>query len=278
MLFSQQSTFIDDMSQETAFLGADTLLGKIWTKKRYFDYLISKDNIQLITGKSLHKLVIIDPALSLGRAAAQQDNATDASECDFILRHISEIKSEVTIFVTTCDILAEDADETTPLLTQSDDAYVQNRLQLHTQINRQFGRVLNIYVSDLALADAAHTPLLHSCVNPPAGRAKLPFDPLEQHQLYFAERIFGDAEKCIPLGIAHFIPAVPSLTTEQIIELLAPKLSSRLQALSADERAVAKPRGSRRQSIHSFHWLDPRDGYIISLDDQKELLQFYFLP
>ncbi len=266
------------MSQETAFLGADTLIGKIWTKKRYFDYLISKDNVQLITGKSLHKLVIIDPALSLGRAAAQRDGDADSQECNFILRHISEIRAELTIFVTTCDILAEDADETSPLLTESDDAYVQNRLQLHTQVNRQFGRVLNIYVSDLALADAAHTPLLHCCVNPPAGRAKLSFDPLEQHQLYFAERIFGDAERCIPIGISHFIPAVPPLTTEQIIELLAPKLSSRLRALSAEERIMAKPRGSRRSSIHSFHWLDPRDGYIVSEDDQKELLQFYFLP
>ncbi len=274
----QGSKKIQHMSQETAFLGADTLLGKIWTKRRYFDYLISKDSIRLITGKSLHKLVVIDPALEIGRAAAQADAARDSEECDFILRHIPEIKPELTIFVTTADILAQDADETAPLITESDCPYVQNRLRLHSNINRQFGRVLNVYLSELAIATPEHTPLLACCTNPPAGRTKLPFHPLEHHQFYFHERLYGDVEKCIPLGISHFIPAMPSLCTEDIVELLAPKLLSRLPKISAEERVKSKPHGSRRRSIHSFHWLDPRDGYLVTLDDQKELLKFFFNP
>ena len=36
--------------------------------------------------------------------------------------------------------------------------------------------------------------------------------------------------------------------------------------------------GSRRSSIHSFQWLDPKDGYLVTKEDQIELLKFYFAP
>ena len=38
------------------------------------------------------------------------------------------------------------------------------------------------------------------------------------------------------------------------------------------------PIGSCRKSIHSFQWLDPKDGYLLTREDQIELLKFYFLP
>ncbi len=38
------------------------------------------------------------------------------------------------------------------------------------------------------------------------------------------------------------------------------------------------PIGSCRKSIHSFQWLDPKDGYLLTREDQIGLLKFYFLP
>ena len=35
---------------------------------------------------------------------------------------------------------------------------------------------------------------------------------------------------------------------------------------------------TRRKSIHSFQWLDPKDGYLVTKEDQLELLKFYFAP
>ncbi len=266
------------MSQETAFIGANTVLGKIWTKKRYFDYLISEDNFHLIAGKHLHMTVIVDPALELGPLAAQEQVEVDTKNCELVHRQIMEIKSEITIFVTTCDLLDDCADENSELITESDSVYIQNRLQLHTDINRQFGRVINVYIPELALPSPSHSPLLHCCVQPPKGKGKLPFSPLAQYQFYLPERIIGDVEKCIPIGISHLIPAMPPLTAEDVIKALAPELVGRLAQLTEEEKVTAKPSGSRRSSIHSFHWLDPRDGYLVSLDDQIELLKFYFSP
>ncbi len=266
------------MSQETAFIGANTVLGKIWTKKRYFDYLITEENFHLIIGKSLHMAVIIDPALELGPIAAKQQVEDDTKNCELILRHLADIKPEITVYVTTCDLLDNHADESSELIQETSCPYVQNRLDLHTAVNRQFGRVLNVYIPELALPSPSHSPILHCCIEHPKGKSKLPFEPLAQHQFYLPERIIGDVEKCIPLGISSLIPAMPPLSTQEVISALAPDLASRLTVLSAEEQLITKPTGSCRRSIHSFHWLDPRDGYLVSLEDQIELLKFYFCP
>ena len=52
-----------------------------------------------------------------------------------------------------------------------------------------------------------------------------------------------------------------------------PGLESRLRAPETSD-----PRGSDRKSIHSFQWLDPKDGYLVTKEDQEELLKFYFAP
>ena len=83
----------------------------------------------------------------------------------------------------------------------------------------------------------------------------------------------GDVERCIPLGISSIIPAMPPLTTTEIAEVLAPELLDRLPAYNPED-----PKGSDRKSIHSFQWLDPKDGYLVTKDDQLELLKFYFRP
>ncbi|MBR4311035.1 MAG: hypothetical protein IKT79_08400, partial [Akkermansia sp.] len=58
-----------------------------------------------------------------------------------------------------------------------------------------------------------------------------------------------------------------------IAEIVAPELLDRLPAYDPE---AAK--GSNRTSIHSFQWLDPKDGYLVTKEDQQELLKFYFRP
>ena len=258
-------------STTTAFLGASTLLGKYWTARRQFDYLIDKEDFHRTFGKSFRMLVCLDPALADGPARVRKDEQMDERETQRLLKHLADIKPEFTVFVTTCDMLPEDADENVPPLESSEDPYVQRRIDLHREVNRQYGRVLNVHLPEIVSHESpGFNESMDTLVNPPK-RGKLPFPPMENHQLYFSRRILGDVERCIPLGISSIIPAMPPLTTQEIVEALAPSLLDRLPAYSPEQ-----PRGSRRTSIHSFQWLDPKDGYLVTKEDQLELLRFFF--
>lgn len=262
------------MSKETAFLGAGTVLGNYWTKRRHFDHLIGKDNFASTFGKSFQMVVYLDSAIANGPHKVRQNIEADTRSTDYLISHLSDIKPELTVFITTCDMLPPDADENTPLITESEDPFVQNRIRLYTELNRQFGRVLNVHIPEFAIADADFCPLIDACVNPPKGTKKLPFLPNELHQFYQPERILGDVERCIPLGISNLIPAMPPLSTQEVVEALNPKLLKRL----AEQPEGAAPTGSRRTSVHSFQWLDPQDGYLVTKEDQLALLKFYFAP
>lgn len=265
--------FFLDMSHETAFLGASTIFGKYWTKHRYFDYLIDKDNFKLAFGRSFRMMVFLDHAVANGPAAVRQDIEGDTRATDYLVRRLGDIKPELTVYVTTCDMLEPEADENTPVLTQSDDPYVQNRINLYQAVNHQYGRVLNVHLPSIANPIPEFNPLLHALTHPETVKGKLPFAPLEYHQLYLPNRILLDVERCIPLGIPSIIPAVPPLTTTELVEALAPQLVKKLRDPKPED-----PIGSRRTSIHSFQWLDPKDGYLLTRDDELALLKFYFAP
>jgi hypothetical protein len=201
------------------------------------------------------------------------DAEADTRATNYLINHLADIKPELTVFVTTCDMLPDVADENTPVLESSDDPYVQNRINLYRELNRQYGRVLNVHIPEIASHDPAFNPLLATLLKPDQSDAPLPFAPLEYHQLYLPQRIMGDVERCIPLGIPAIIPAMPPLTTTELVKLLNPALAGRLR-----DPETADPRGSDRKSIHSFQWLDPKDGYLLTKEDQMELLKFYFAP
>ncbi|MBR5887433.1 MAG: hypothetical protein IKZ07_04400 [Akkermansia sp.] len=261
------------MAHDTAFLGASTVLGQYWTKRRFFDYLINKDNFRLTFGKTFRMMVYLDNAVANGTENARNDVEADTKATNYLINHLADIKPEFTVFVTTCDMLAENADETTPTLTESDDPYVQNRINLYRELNRQYGRVLNVHLPEIAsTTHSGFSKVVDVLKNPPTS-GTLPLAPMEMHQLYFSQRILGDVEKCIPLGIPAIIPAMPPLTTTEIAEIIAPELLDRLPAFDSSQ-----PMGSRRTSIHSFQWLDPKDGYLVTKEDQLELLKFYFAP
>lgn len=261
------------MAHETAFLGASTVFGKYWTKRRYFDYLIDKENFKLTFGRSFRMMVYLDNAVANGPAAVRADVESDTRATNYLINHLADIKPELTVFVTTCDMLPDTADENTPALESSEDAYVQNRINLYRELNRQYGRVLNVHLPEIANPTPAFNPLLATLLNPDSTRKPLPFAPLEYHQLYLPQRIMGDVDRCIPLGIPAIIPAMPPLTTTELVNLLNPALARRLR-----DPETSDPRGSDRKSIHSFQWLDPKDGYLVTKEDQMELLKFYFAP
>ncbi len=261
------------MAHDTAFLGASTALGQYWTKRRFFDYLINKDNFQLTFGKTFRMMVYLDNAVANGEENVRKDVEADTRATNYLLAHLADIKPEFTVFVTTCDMLAENADENTPILEHSDDPYIQNRINLYRELNRQYGRVLNVHLPEIAtMGHRGFSKLIDTLMDPPE-KGKLPLAPLEMHQIYFVQRILGDVERCIPLGIPSIIPAMPPLTTTEVTEIIAPKLLDRLPTFDPSQ-----PMGSRRTSIHSFQWLDPKDGYLVTKEDQIELLKFYFVP
>ena len=261
------------MAHETAFLGASTVFGKYWTKRRHYDYLIDKENFRLTFGRSFGMMVYLDNAVANGPAAVRADAEADTRATNYLINHLADIKPELTVFVTTCDMLPDDADENTPVLESSEDPYVQNRINLYRALNRQYGLVLNVHIPEIASHDPAFNPLLATLLKSDQSDAPLPFAPLEYHQLYLPQRIMGDVERCIPLGIPAIIPAMPPLTTTELVKLLNPALAGRLR-----DPETADPRGSDRKSIHSFQWLDPKDGYLLTKEDQVELLKFYFAP
>lgn len=261
------------MAHETAFLGASTVFGKYWTKRRFFDYLIDKDNFRLTFGRSFGMMVYLDNAVANGPAKVRADVEEDTKATNYLISHLADIKPELTVFVTTCDMLPDTADENTPTLESSDDPYVQNRINLYRALNREYGRVLNVHLPEIANPVPEFNSLLSTLLNPDKSKKPLPFAPLEYHQLYLPQRIMGDVDRCIPLGISSIIPAMPPLTTMELVELLNPDLLPRLR-----EPRPEDPRGSDRKSIHSFQWLDPKDGYLVTKEDQMELMKFYFAP
>lgn len=261
------------MSHETAFLGASTILGQYWTKRRHFDYLIDKDNFSQTFGRSFRKMVFLDTVVANGPHSVQHDIEADTKATNYLISRLSDIRPELTVFVTTCDMLAPDANEKSPVMEESDDPYVMNRIRLYKAINRQYGRVLNVHLPEIASrTDRGFSRVIDMALDPPQGRGKLPLFPEELHQLYFNQRILLDVEMCIPLGIPSIIPAPPPLTTREILEVLNPALIKRLP-----EARPSDPIGSNRTSIHSFQWYDPKTGYVVSKEDQLEMLKFFFV-
>lgn len=260
-------------SVQTAFLGASTIFGKHWLRHRSFDYLIDKENFKLTFGKSFRTMVFLDPAVANGPAAVRANAEEDARSTEYLVARLGDIKPELTIFVTTCDMLQPEANEDSPVLHESADAYVQNRITMYEAVNRQYGRVLNVHLPEIASPKPEFNPLLAAILNPASVRGTLPFAPLEYHQLYLPQRIWLDVEKCIPLGIPAIIPAMPALTTTEIVELLAPELVKKLRAPKPEDAL-----GSRRTSKHAFQWPDFDGNCLQSKDDLKTMLKFFFRP
>ena len=76
------------MAHDTAFLGANTVLGQYWTKRRYFDYLINKDNFQLTFGRSFRMMVYLDNAIANGQENVRKDVEADTRATNYLMNHL----------------------------------------------------------------------------------------------------------------------------------------------------------------------------------------------
>ena len=261
------------MSTETAFLGASTVFGKNWLGHRYFDYLINRENFKLTFGKSFRKMVYLDTAVANGPAATRKDPEGDARTTRYLINHLADIKPELTIFVTTCDMLEPTANEDTPTIKHSDDPYVQNRIDMYEAVNRQYGRVLNVHLPEIATKEPGFSELIDTLFKPGKSTKPLPFAPNEYHQFYFPDLIMKDVEVCVPLGIPAIIPASVPLTTAEVVRAIAPEQIKRLR-----EPREGDPSGSNRTTRHAWQWWHEDPGYMASKGDHKVLLQHYLRP
>lgn len=257
---------------DTALIGSRSLPGQHWAAQRYVDYLVNSEDLHLLQGHSYGSLVIIDPAFETGPLAARQAPDKDAEAVATLLRALGDIKADRAILITTADLLPDDGDENSPLADPQGDAYLTSRRDLYNLVNLRFGRVLTVFIPELGVPNCAFS-MLGTLKNPPETGA-LPLSLLEYHQLYPLDRLVGDVEKLLPLGVSRFVAAMPPLTSSELVETLTPALTDRQPNAHRSD-----PQGSRRKSLLSFHWLDPRDGYLATKEALlSELAQLIARP
>lgn len=254
---------------ESALIGSASPMGRAWSKSRFFDHLAEGADLYFPQSKMYDLIGLVDPVFWKAPMRVRHDaeTAKEASAATKSLLHrLPDFKADRFVFITTADLLPENGDETSPLIDPGDDAYLIERTELYALVNRQFGRVLNIFVPEWALADPAFS-VLGVLKNPPS-KGKLPVASLQRHQLYPPERLEADIRKLFSLGVSRFVAAMPPLTTDEMTEKLTPTLVKRLPDFSADD-----PIGSNRSSCLSFHWLDPKSGCLVTPEEQWGTLQ-----
>lgn len=244
-------------------------MGRVWTTSRFFDYLVEGTDLYFPQSKMYDLIALVDPVFWKApmRVRCDAEVAEEVSRATkSLLHHLPDFKADRFVFITTAELLPENGDETSPLVVPEGDAYLAERAELHALVNRQFGRVLNIFVSEWALADPAYSVL--GTLKTPPKKGKLPVAALQRHQFYSPERLEADIRKLFSLGVSRFVPAMPPVTTCELTEKLTPDLVKRLPDVAPND-----PLGSNRSSCLSFHWLDPKSGYLETPEEQWEALQ-----
>lgn len=254
---------------ESALIGSASPMGRAWASSRFFDYLAESTDLFFPQSKLYDLIALIDPVFWKAPMMVRRDVET-AKEVSLatksLLHRLPDFKSDRFVFITTAELLPENGDENSPMVDPEGDPYLAERAGLYALVNRQFGRVLNIFVPEWALADPAYS-VLGTLKNPPL-KGKLPLAALQRHQLYPPERLEADIRKLFPLGVSRFVAAMPPVTTDELTEKLAPALVKRLPDFSSND-----PLGSNRSCCNSFHWLDPKSGYLVTPEEQWEMLQ-----
>ncbi|MCD7799219.1 MAG: hypothetical protein LUG84_07455 [Akkermansiaceae bacterium] len=249
---------------EIALIGSENPLGRAWAASRIFDYLAGDADPAFPHNKQFSLVGLIDPALwkapflIRGNNAAAEEAAMDTRK---LLRRIPDLKTDRFVFVTTADLLPEDGHEKSEIIEPGHDEYLAFRSELYHLVNSQFGRVLTIFIPELAVADPAFSVL--GLLQAPPQKGKLPLSPLERHQLYPPGRLDSDIRRLFSLGVSRFVAAMPALTSAELVSQLAPELAPLLPDFTADD-----PLGSNRTSLLAFHWLDSKSGHLVTRDTQ----------
>lgn len=248
---------------DTAFIGATCPIGQYWTSKRYYDYIIDEENLNLMRGKEFGQVVIICPSLWQGPIVTREQVEWDTKFTETLINLLTEVKAERVTFVTGLDLLEANGNEETPQLMESDDPYLANRIALRDFINIRFGRVLNVRVPELVEIDGLFS-VLDVITKTPKTKKILPVSLLERHQLYPMTRIVNDVEKAWSCSLSSVNLVTEPMTTYEIVEKYFPALSKKLPIARELD-----PYGSARTSLYSKQYHDPDTGYIMSKNDLK---------
>ncbi len=254
----------------TGIIGSSCLLGHLWTKQRFFDYLFDPVNWELLRNQSFGELLLIDPILWDGPIAV---NASQyIHQLEQLTQFLHETKVERLTFLTTFDLLPEDADESTEQLQSSDDPVLNAQIKFRDYINLQFGRVLTVRLPEILGLGQGFSPVIDTIINATATEGTLPLPLLERHQFYPISHIIADVDTAWKCGLFSANLASAPVTTFEIFEQVAPELQDRLPIAHPSD-----PMGSNRKSQVSYFWHDPMTGYIIDKESIisciKEILE-----
>lgn len=246
---------------DTALIGSTCALGAFWSSKRYFDYLIDESNLPILRGKDFGQAVIICPSLWEGRRAIRRDMASFLARMNHLADILHEVKAERVTYVTCIDAQPETGNELSPLLHESEDAWLAALAELRDFINLRFGRVLNVYLPEIT-GTGADMSVADLLMKTPEGTEELELPLLERHQLYPLHRLVKDVEKAWECGIFSVNLVPEPVTTFELAENCFPSLSGRLPVARETD-----PYGSARTSVYSTQYHDPDTGYIMDKQD-----------
>ncbi len=248
----------------TALIGSSCALGNIWASKRFYDYLFDPDNWDLLRNKQFGELVLIDPALWEGPAAAAAEPEKYAILTDKLIHRLHEAKIERLTYITTLDLLPQDGNEDSVQLKESPDPYLNDRIKLRDFVNLQFGRVLTIRLPEIIGLGKGFSVLDEL----DSDKSKLNVSLLERHQFYPISRIVKDVETAWSCGIFSAILVSEPITTFELVEKVTPHLQDKLPVAHESD-----PVGSNRSSKIAFMWHDPMTGHILEKDDMIALIR-----
>ncbi len=247
---------------DTAIIGSNCPIGKFWSSKRYFDYLIDTENLQLMRNKEFGQVILIAPSLWEGLNNVRKDPTNFLKYTKALTDLMHEVKIERLTFVTSIELRDEIANENDHPSRETTDEVAAALLELHDYINLRFGRVLNIYVPEITGTGYPGMSVVDDLIAEKGKKTKLKVALLERHQLYPMSRIVKDVEKAWEFGVFHLNLVPEPVTTFELVEKCFPSMSSRLPVAKESD-----PYGSNRTSIHSTQYYDPNTGYIMTKQD-----------
>ncbi|MEG1740403.1 MAG: hypothetical protein RR250_03670 [Akkermansia sp.] len=249
---------------QTVLIGSSCTLGKLLSSQRFYDYLIDESNAELLHGKQFGELILICPSLQADPISIKADPAPMIASIHQLMKLLAETKVERLTYITGMDLIPEDGNDQSPLMTESDDPYLDALIQLRDFINVQFGRVLTMRTPELLGLSDGYSVLTELRLAQAEQRAPQ-VHLLELHQFYPVDHLLKDMDKAWRCGMFSVLLSTPPLTVFDVAELFFPDVIDRLPLAKKTD-----PVGSNRTLTTSLYWHDPINGYIM---DKEEVIE-----
>lgn len=251
----------------SAIIGCDSPLGKYWSGKRFFDYLINEENYSLLRGRTFGQVVLICPSLWQNPEISRSDVTSFIKKVTSLIGILGETKIERLTYVTTLDLITDDGDESNRVTPEEETSWQGALAGLYDYVNLHFGRMVNLHLPELVgLEDNGPG---WSVIAELAAASKTGRKPktglLTKHQFYPLHRIVNDAETAWECGLNAINLASEPITTFELTERLFPKLVDFLPTAKEKD-----PIGSARTSLYSIYYNDTIAHFIM---DKESLLE-----